>query len=284
LEAANAKPDEAAQTRVITAATGFELPSARDLWNSRDLIYLLMRRDVAIRYKQTVIGAAWAILQPLLFALVFSLFFGRYARIPSGADVPYPVFALSGMVMWLYISTSLQRISESTVGNSQLITKVYFPRAIIPLSASAQPLVDFVVAFSIVIPVTLLYGVTPSPRILLLPALLLLAWLVVIGAGLWFSALNVRYRDITFLVPFMILVGLFMAPIVYPFDLVPSAFQPIYALNPAVGILETYRWLLFTGASGPGLLLLSPVIAAPVLLVSGAWYFQRAERDFADVI
>ena len=284
MDAASASPYDATQTRVITAATGFELPSARDLWDSRDLIYLLMRRDVAIRYKQTAIGAVWAVLQPILFALVFSLFFGRYARIPSGADVPYPVFALSGMVLWLYISSSLLKISESTVGNAQLITKVYFPRAIIPLSASAQPLVDFIVAFSIVIPVSLLYGVTPSLRILLLPGLLLLAWLVVLGAGLWFSALNVKYRDIAFVVPFMVLVGLFMTPIVYPFDLVPSSLQALYALNPAVGILETYRWLLFSGAPGPGLLVLGPIIAAPLLLISGAWYFQRAERDFADVI
>ncbi len=198
------------QRRVITPASGFELPSLRELWASRDLIYLLMRRDVAIRYKQTAIGAAWAVLQPLLFAAVFSVFLGLYARVPSGSGVPYPVFALSGLVLWLYFSGSLVKISDSTVQSSTLITKVYFPRVIIPLSASAQPLVDFIVAFSVVIPVILAYGVVPSPRIVLLPALIVLTWLLALGIGLWLSALNVKYRDIAFVVPFAIQVGLFV--------------------------------------------------------------------------
>jgi lipopolysaccharide transport system permease protein len=270
--------------RVITPASGFELPRPRDLWHFRDLIYLLMRRDVAIRYKQTVIGAAWAILQPLLFAVVLSVFLGRLARVPSGGDVPYPVFALSGMVLWLYFSNSLSRVSESAVGSAGLIAKVYFPRAIIPLAASAQPLVDFVVAFVVVVPAMLIYGVTPSPRILLLPGVVALTWLIALGAGMWFTSLNVRYRDVGFIVPFLTQVGLFMTPIVYPLSLIPDAVRPIYALNPMVGILETYRWMLFPGAPGPGWLVIIPAVAAPLLLISGAWYFQRAERDFADII
>jgi lipopolysaccharide transport system permease protein len=269
---------------VITPATGFGLPSLRDLWRFRDLIYVMARRDVAVRYKQTAIGAAWAIVQPLLLAAVFSLFLGRYAKVPAGGDVPYPLFALSGMVLWLYFGNSLRSISESTVENHTLITKVYFPRVIIPLSASLQPLVDFLVAFSVVIPVSLAYGVTPSPLVLLLPFLVVLAWLLALGGGLLLSALNVKYRDVAHVVPFLILTGLFITPIVYPFDLVPESVQPIYALNPMVGILETYRWLLFPDAPDPGLLLLTPVIVAPLLIVVGAWYFQRAERDFADII
>src|SRR3954447_2775837 len=263
--------------RVITPATGFELPSPRDLWHSRDLIYLLMRRDIAVRYKQTVIGAAWAILQPLLFAIVFSVFLGRYARVPSSGDIPYPVFALSGMVLWIYFSNSVMVMSQSTVQSSELITKVYFPRMIIPFAASAQPMVDFAVAFTVVIPAALLYGVHLSALILLLPFLMALTWLLALGAGLWLSALNVKYRDISFIVPFFIQVGLFVTPIVYAFALVPDAVQPFYALNPLVGILETYRWLLFEGAPDPGLLWIVPVVAAPALLLSGSWYFHRAE-------
>ena len=246
--------------RVITPASGFELPSLGELWQSRDLIYLMAKRDVDIRYKQTAFGAAWAIVQPLALAAVFSLFLGRYARVPSGGDIPYPLFALAGMVLWLYISTSITHITSSTVANSTLITKVYFPRVIIPLSASAQPLIDFLVAFAVVIPASLLYGIAPSPRILLLPLLVLLAWMLSLGLGLLLSALNVRYRDIALVIPFLILVGLFVTPIVYPFDLVPDAVQPFYAINPLVGLLETYRWLLFPGAPDPGLLVVAPLV------------------------
>jgi lipopolysaccharide transport system permease protein len=270
--------------RVITPSSGFELPSLHELWDSRDLIYLMAKRDVDIRYKQTAIGAAWAIVQPLALAAVFSLFLGRYARVPSGGDVPYPLFALAGMVLWLYISTSVTHITSSTVANSTLITKVYFPRVIIPLSASAQPLLDFLVAFAVVIPASFLFGVTPSLRVFALPLLVVLVWMLALGLGLLLSALNVRYRDIALVIPFLILVGLFITPIVYPFDLVPEAVQPFYAINPLVGVMETYRWLLFPGAPDPGLLLLAPLLAAPLLLVLGAWYFKRAEREFADII
>ena len=270
--------------RVITAATGSGLPSLRELWQSRDLIYLLMRRDVAVRYKQSLVGAGWAVLQPLLFAAVFSVFLGTYAKVPSGDGVPYPLFALSGLVLWLYFGGSLLHISQSAVANSGLITKVYFPRLIIPLSATAQPLLDFVIAFSVVIPIAFAYGITPSPRVFMLPLLIVLTWFLVLGAGFWLSALNVKFRDVGFVVPFMIQIGLFMTPIVYPFDVVPEGVQTIYALNPMVGVLETYRWLLFPGADAPGMLLLVPIVAAVVLFITGAWYFQRAERDFADII
>ena len=279
-----ASTSAATQRRVITPGSGFELPSPRELWQSRDLMYLLMRRDIAVRYKQTFVGAAWAIAQPLALAGVFSLFLGRFAKIPSAGDLPYPVFALAGMVLWLYFANSLANIANSTLAGSALITKVYFPRVIIPISAAAQPLIDFLIAFSIVIPVALLYGVTPSPRAFLIPLLLLLTLTLVLGAGLWLSALNVRYRDVTFLVPFGTQIGLFITPIVYPFSLVPESVQGIYSINPMVGILETYRWLLFPGAPDPGWLLVSALVAAPFLLITGAWYFTRAEREFSDVI
>lgn len=281
----SAPAKERSYQRVITPSARFELPSPRELWHFRDLIYMLMRRDIAVRYKQTSIGAAWALLQPLLFAVVFSVFLGIYAKVPSTAGIPYPIFALSGMVLWLYFSNSVVKISDSAVASSTLITKVYFPRVIIPISATAQPLVDFLVAFTVVIPAAVLYGVTPSPRVFLLPLLVMLTFALALGLGMWLSALNVKYRDVTFVVPFLVQVGLFVTPIVYPYDLVPQAAQPFFALNPLVGILEIYRWMLFPGFDAPSTLLVAvPVVAAVGLMLTGAWYFQRSEREFADII
>jgi lipopolysaccharide transport system permease protein len=248
-------------TRVIEPARGWQAPNLRELWDYRDLAFFLVKRDVSIRYRQTLIGTVWAILQPLLLAVVFSVFLGHYAKVPSGANVPYPVFALTGMAMWLYFSQAMQFASDSTVNSRELIGKVWFPRMIIPLAAVLPPAIDFVPAFIVALIVQL-----------------------ALGAGLWLSALNVRYRDVRLVVPFLIMIGLFVTPIVYPFDTVPDSVQPIYALNPLVGVLEAYRWMLFPDAQWPGALLLIPLATAAILLVSGAWYFTRAERDFADVI
>ncbi len=237
-----------------------------------------------MRYKQSAIGVFWAILQPLLLAVVFSVFFGLLAKVDSQPGVPYPVFAVSGLVLWLFISTAMSSASESTVANEQLISKVYFPRVVIPMAAVIPPLVDFALAFVVVLGAMLVYGLTPQIQILLMPILVVLALTTALGAALWLSALNVRYRDIHHVVPFLILVGLFISPITYPFDLVPDNLQPLYALNPVVGMLELYRWMLFGSSNWSWFVIVIPVAASLVLLVSGASYFQRAERGFADVI
>jgi lipopolysaccharide transport system permease protein len=271
-------------TRVITPPKGWQPPNLRELWEYRDLAFFLVKRDVSIRYRQTLIGTVWAILQPLLLAVVFSVFLGHYANVPSGANVPYPVFALSGMAMWLYFSQAMQFASDSTVASRELIAKVWFPRMIIPIAAVIPPAIDFIPAFIVALIVQLAYGVVPPIQILLIPFLAVLTLLVALGIGMWLSALNVRYRDIRLAVPFLIMVGLFVTPIVYPFDSVPDSVQPIYALNPMVGVLESYRWMLYPDADWPGALILIPLATAAILLVSGAWFFARSERTFADVI
>lgn len=273
-----------AETRVIDPPRGWQAPNLRELWDYRDLAFFLVKRDVSIRYRQTLIGTVWAILQPLLLAVVFSVFLGHYAQVPSGANVPYPVFALTGMAMWLYFSQAMQFASDSTVASRELIAKVWFPRMIIPISAVLPPAIDFVPAFLVALIVQLAYGVVPPAQIVLVPLLAVLTLVVALGIGLWLSALNVRYRDVRLAVPFLIMIGLFVTPIVYPFDVVPDSVQWIYSLNPMVGVLEAYRWMLFPDADWPGALILIPLATAVLLLVTGAWYFARAERDFADVI
>ena len=271
-------------TRVIEPQTRLALPQLRELWEYRDLLLRLARRDLTVRYKQSAIGALWAILQPLLLGVVFSVFLGNLANVPSGNGVPYPVFALSGMVMWLFFANAMSLASQSTVANAQLISKVYFPRVIIPIAAVIQPAFDFLLALLVVFAALAVYGVDIGPQILLLPLLMPLALAVALGLGLWLSALHVKYRDVQVLVPFFVQVGLFITPILYPFHLVPQNLQPLYALNPMVGVLELYRWMLFDGSDWPGAIVLIPVAAAIVLLVSGALFFQRAERTFADMI
>ena len=275
----------AASPRVIeSAGAGDRFPSVSEIWRHRDLVYYLARREVSGRYKQSTIGIFWAILQPVLLATVFSVFLGLRANVPSAPGVPYPVFAVSGMVFWLFFSGALSLASASTVANEGLISKIYFPRVIIPLTYLFPALVDFSVAFLVVIGTMLIYGVGFHIQILLMPMIVLVAVGVLLGAALWLSALNVRYRDINQIVPFMILVGLFISPIIYPFKLIPAGLQPVYALNPVVGLLEMYRWALFGSTDWPVIVAVIPVVAGLVLLVSGAAYFQRAERTFADLI
>jgi lipopolysaccharide transport system permease protein len=280
--ASRAEGDE--PVRVVEPAGGWRFPDLREVWEHRDLLFLMVRRDISVRYRQSAVGAAWAILQPLLLAVVFSLFLGVYANVPSAPDIPYPVYAVSGMVMWLFISSALTATSESTVSSSDLISRVYFPRVIIPLAAVIPPLVDFAIAFVVVIGAMLIYGTAPSVLIVLLPVVVLVALITVIGMGLWLSALHVRYRDIQQAVPFAMLLGFFITPIMYPVTLIPAAVEPFYSLNPAVGVLEGYRWTLFSGYDFPGAILVIPLAASAVLLVTGALYFERMETSFADVI
>jgi lipopolysaccharide transport system permease protein len=269
---------------VIEPPSGVGWPNWRELWAHRELIYVLARRDVSIKYKQTVIGAAWAVIQPLSLAAVFSLFFGLLAHIKTGSSVPYPVFAIVGMVTWIFFTSAFMKVSDSTVMSAPLIEKVYFPRLVIPLSAVFAPAVDFAIGFLVALVVTLAYGIVPPVQVVLVPFVLLLVLSVAFGLGTWLAAIHVKYRDIGNLVGFMILVGLFITPIVYPFSNIPSEYHALYGLNPMVGILELMRWMMFPGADFPGLLALVPVVEAAALVLGGVLYFERSERAFADVI
>jgi lipopolysaccharide transport system permease protein len=269
---------------VIDADAKAQFASPRTIWRYRELIYFLARRDVSIRYKQSVIGVAWAVLQPILLASVFSVFLGLLAKVPSDYGVPYPVFAVAGLVLWIFFSLALSRAADSAVASGPLISKVWFPRIIIPVAAVLPPAMDFVIALVVVVGSMLIYGVTPSPLIVLVPLIVPLTLAIALGFGTWLAALNVKYRDVGVAVPFLIQVGLFVTPIIYPYSLVPSSVRGLYALNPMVGVLELYRWMLFPTAPFPGWLAVVPVVMAIAALAIGGWYFQRAERDFVDVI
>ena len=260
------------------------LPRLRDVWRHRELVYFLGRRDVAVRYKQTIMGVLWVVLQPLLLALIFSVFLGLLARHVPSEGVPYPVFALAGMTMWLFLATALSKCSESTISNAPLISKVYFPRLVIPFSALLQPAVDFAAAVVVLVVVMLAYGAVPSIRILLLAPMLLLATGTALGLGLWFAALVVRYRDVRQVIPFLIQALIFVTPVVYPLSVIPSHYRVIYSLNPFVAVLEGFRWVVLPHAPSPGLLFLLPLATSIVFVVGGLLYFAKAEAAFADVI
>jgi len=276
--------DEHQRVRVVEPVSGWRFPDLGEIWEHRDLLYLMVRRDISVRYRQSFFGAAWAVLQPILLAIVFSLFLGQYANVPSAPGIRYPVYAVSGMVMWLFITSALQVTANSTLGNSALISRVYFPRLVIPLAAVIPPLIDFGIAFVVVICAMLLYGSEPSVLLVLLPVVTLIGMAAALGLGLWLSALHVRYRDIGQAVPFAVLLGFFITPILYPIQVIPAPVKPFYSLNPAVGILEGYRWTLFAGYDFPGAILIVPVVASVVLLITGLLYFERMETTFADVI
>jgi lipopolysaccharide transport system permease protein len=268
---------------VIEPPRTWTRPDLDEIWTHRDLLYLLIRRDLAVRYKQSLIGVFWAVLQPLMLAAVFSVFLGLLAKVPSQSGVPYPLFAMSGLVMWLFVSTAVERASRSTVDNAPLISKVYFPRLIIPVAAVMPGVADFLIGFIVVLLAGMAYGFFPGPSLLAFPGVLLLAVATALGASLWLSALNVKYRDVQLVIPFTIQVALFITPVVYPFDLVPDHLQPLYALNPMVGVLELYRWVLF-GEAWPGTLVLIPVVMSVLMIIGGVVYFKRAENSFADLV
>jgi lipopolysaccharide transport system permease protein len=254
----------------------------RELWAHRELLLFLTWRDVRVRYKQTALGAAWALLQPLLTMLVFSVFFGALARVPSDG-LPYPVFAYCGLLPWQLFAFALTASAQSLTANERLVTKVYFPRLVLPLSAVLAGLVDFVIAFALLLPLMAWYGVRPGAALVALPLFVLLALATAVAVGLGLGALNVRFRDVRYALPFLTQFWLFATPIAYPASLVPERFRLLLGLNPMAGVVEGFRWALL-GAPAPGPLVL--VSAAVVLLglVFGLLYFLRVERSFADVI
>jgi lipopolysaccharide transport system permease protein len=255
----------------------------RELWQYRELVYFLTWRDIKVRYKQTILGVAWAVIQPLFIALTLSLFLGKLAKVPSDG-VPYPVFAYSAMVLWQLFAHALTEASNSLVGNERLITKVYFPRLVIPLSAVLGGLVDFVIAFIVLIPFLAFYRIVPTAKVLALPLFALLTVLISFGAGLWLAALNVQYRDVRYTVGFLVQVWFFATPVAYPTSVVPQHWQAAYGLNPMVGVVEGFRWALLGAGKAPGHLLAGSVAVMVLVLGSGLYYFRRMEASFADVI
>lgn len=268
---------------VIRPSRGWLSLNLPELWRYRELLYILAWRDVKVRYKQTVIGAAWAVIQPFFSMVVFSLFFGNLAKIPSDS-VPYPLFSYAALVPWTFFANGLAESANSLVGNSNLLKKVYFPRLIIPIAAVISGIIDFVIAFLVLLGMMLYYQVMPTANIVWLPLLALLAFTTALGVGLWLSGLNVQFRDVRYIVPFLVQFWLFATPIVYPSSLIPEQWRLLYAINPMVGVVEGFRWSLLGVDTAPGPMILVSVLAALALVVSGAFYFRRLEKTFADVV
>jgi len=273
----------AAPTIVIEPSRGWVSLQLRALWEYRELLYFLIWRDLKIRYKQTVLGAAWAVIQPLAAMVIFTLIFGRLARIPSDG-IPYPIFSYCALLPWNYFATALDRSSTSLVNNAQLLSKVYFPRLVIPLAGVAAGLVDFGIAFLVLIGLMLFYGVAPTAATLALPAFLLLAMATALGVSLWLSALNVQYRDVRYVIPFLVQFWMYATPVVYPSSLIPERWRVLYGLNPMVGVVEGFRWALLGQGASPGPMLAASMAMVLLILVSGAFYFRHMEKTFADVV
>ena len=268
---------------VIRPSRGWVALRLRDLWEYRDLLYFLVWRDLKVRYKQTALGAAWAIIQPFFTMVVFSIFFGQLAKIPS-EGLPYPIFAYCALLPWQLFSRALTESGNSLIANEPLLTRVYFPRLVIPLSVVLAGLVDFGIAFVILLGMMAYYGIAPTTAVFTLPLFLLLALGTALGVGLWLSALNVQYRDVRYTIPFLTQFWLFATPIVYPSSLVPEPWRAFLGLNPMAGVVEGFRWALLGTAQAPGLMLVSSVAASVALLIGGLFYFRRMERIFADVV
>mgnify|MGYP001336264432 CR=1 FL=1 len=271
------------RTIVIKPSTGWTALNLKDLWNYRELIYFFTWRDLKVRYKQTLLGASWAILQPVLTMVVFSVFFGGLAKVPSDG-VPYPIFSYTALLPWTLFSKALQDASRSLVSSANIISKVYFPRLILPLSSTLAGLVDFLIAFTVLLLMMVFYGIHPTANLWLLPLLILLALVTAIGVSLWLSALNVMYRDVGHMLPFLSQFWMYITPIAYSSSIVPEKWRFIYALNPMTGVVEGFRWSLLGTGEGPGITLLISSCIAVLITISGLFYFRRMERKFADLV
>jgi lipopolysaccharide transport system permease protein len=267
----------------IKPSRGWVSLKLRDLWKYRELLYFLTWRDIKVRYKQTILGAAWAIIQPFFTMVVFSLFFGRLAKVPSDG-IPYPIFSYAALVPWTFFASGLSQSSNSLVGSANLIKKVYFPRLVIPIATVISGVVDFVLAFIVLLGMMLFYRIVPTVNVLWLPLLLLLAFITALGVGLWLSAMNVQFRDVRYAVPFLTQFWLFSTPIAYSSSLLDEPWRTLYAINPMVGVVEGFRWALLGTDTAPGPIIVISSLAALILLVSGAFYFRRMEKYFADVV
>jgi lipopolysaccharide transport system permease protein len=269
--------------RVLRPSTGWVSIDFQGLWRYRELLYFLVWRDIKVRYKQTFLGAAWAIVQPFLTMVVFSLFFGRLAGVPSDG-LPYPIFAFAALVPWTFFANGLTQSAHSLVGSQELVKKVYFPRLTIPSAAVLSGVVDFGLAFVVLGGMMLFYGVVPGSNVLWIVPLLGVALATSLGAGLWFSALNVQYRDVRYILPFVVQIWLFATPIAYPSSLLTGPWRIVYAFNPMVGVVEGFRWALLGTDTAPGSMMVISAVVAAGMVLGGFLYFRRMERTFADVI
>ena len=267
----------------IEPTRGFVSLKLGEVWEYRELLYFLIWRDVKVRYKQTALGVAWAVIQPLMTMIVFSIFFGKLGKMASDG-LPYPIFSFAALVPWTLFATGLAQGTNSLIGSSNLIKKVYFPRLIIPTATVLAGLVDFLVAFGVLLILMAGYGILPTSNLLWLPAFLLLTLVTSLGISLWLSAINVEYRDVKYVIPFLTQIWLFATPIAYSSSLLDEPWRTLYGINPMVGVVEGFRWALLGTNTEPGSMVLVSAAAAVVLLVSGAYYFRRMERVFADVV
>ncbi|MEA5575023.1 ABC transporter permease [Anabaena sp. UHCC 0451] len=276
--------DTISQPELIIEAGRAESQYWKDLWRYRELFYFLAWRDILVRYKQTSIGIAWALIRPFLTMVVFTIVFGRLAKLPS-QGVPYPILVFSAMLPWQFFANSLAECSTSLITNSNLVSKVYFPRLVVPTSAVVVSFVDFMISGIILLALMAWYNFVPSWRIVTLPLFISIAFAASMGAGLWFAALNVQYRDFRYIVPFIVQFGLYVSPVGFSSSLVPEQWRLIYSLNPMVGVIDGFRWAILGGNSNlylPGFILSLALVF--LLLFSGIWYFRKMERKFADVI
>jgi lipopolysaccharide transport system permease protein len=269
---------------ILEPSRGWRKLNLGELWAYRELLYFLIWRDIKVRYKQTLIGAAWAIIQPLMTMIVFSLFFGQLAGIPS-EGVPYPIFSYAALVPWTFFANGLTNVSNSLVSSGNLIKKVYFPRLVIPLASVLSGLVDFALAFAVLLLMMLLYGILPTAAIFALPLFVLLALITSLAVGMWLSALNVQFRDVRYVLPFLIQFWLFATPIAYPSSLIENELvRTLYGINPMAGVVEGFRWALLGSPMPPLPMLLASGLTASVALISGLFYFRRMEKFFADIV
>jgi len=281
--ATGAIPGDRIPTLRIQPSSGWGSLGLGELWAHRELVYFFIWRDLKVRYKQTALGATWALLQPLATMIVFSLFFGRLAKMPSDG-VPYPVFSYAALVPWLFFANGLAQGANSLVGNAHLLTKVYFPRLALPLSSLLARGADFLVAFVGLVGLMAYFGIALTSRVLFLPAFILLALVTSLGVSLWLAAVNVQFRDVRHTVPFLTQFWMFATPIAYPSSLLLEPWRTFYGINPMAGVVEGFRWALLGVDSPPGTMVAVSAAVAVTLLVTGAYYFRRVERTFADIV
>ena len=275
--------EENSQVIRIAPSKGWVALQLKELWAYRELLYFMIWRDVKVRYKQTALGAAWAIIQPVFTMIVFSLFFGRLGKIPSDG-IPYPIFCYAALVPWTFFSQGLSQASNSLVGSGNLIKKVYFPRLSLPISAVTCGLIDFALAFIVLLGMMLYYGILPTVNVIWLPLLILLTLITSLGVSLWLSALNVQFRDVRHALPFLTQLWLFATPIAYPSSMLSEPWRTLYSINPMAGVVEGFRWALLGTETAPGPMMIVSTLTALALLVSGTFYFRRLEKTFADVV
>jgi lipopolysaccharide transport system permease protein len=272
-----------ADVTVVRPRKGWVALDLQDLWHYRELLYFLVWRNIKVRYKQTVLGAFWALLQPFMTMVVFSVLFGKLAKMPSDG-LPYPLFAYCGLLPWQLFSYAMTESGNSLISNQQLITKVYFPRLVVPISAVLSGLVDFGISFCLLLVMLPFYGIMPTARLLVLPLFILFAIVSAMAVGLWLSALNVEFRDVRYTIPFLTQFWMFVTPVAYPSSLVPAKWRALVGLNPMAGVVEGFRWALLGSGTASGILMLVSVVIVVVLLFGGLAYFRRMETTFADLV